>query len=151
MSNIQEKLNYMPSIKFKKTNPDAQLPKKNNPTDTGFDLYAVEDKLIPARGSAVVDNGLQVAYISPGYWIRIESRSGMSFKHGLLAHPGIIDQEYRSGLAIKIYNHSDTDYQIKKGDKIAQAVIYYNIDIDLSWGEVQESVRGTNGLGSSGR
>ena len=44
-------------IKFKKTNDDAILPRKAHPDsktgDTGYDLFAVEDTSIPAKGSAV--------------------------------------------------------------------------------------------------
>ena len=45
-------------LKFKKVHPDAKLPTKNNASDVGFDVYSVENKAIPARGSAVVDVGL---------------------------------------------------------------------------------------------
>ena len=151
MSNIQEKLDYVPAIKFKKIHDDAKLPTKNNPTDTGWDLYAVEDKTIPARGSAVVENGLQVAYISPGYWFQISPRSGMGFKSGIQPHLGVIDQEYRGSLGVKLYNFSDTDYQVKSGDRIAQFVIYKRYDAEINWGEVEESSRGEKGFGSSGK
>lgn len=45
-------------LKFKRVHPDAKLPTKNNASDTGYDVSAVENKVIPARGSAVVDVGL---------------------------------------------------------------------------------------------
>lgn len=145
------RLDYKPEIKFKKIHNDAQLPKKNHQDDTGFDLYAVEDVLIPAKGSAVVPNGLQVSYISPGYWFRIEPRSGLGFKHGLQPHLGVIDSGYRGELSVKLFNFSDVDYHVKKGDRIAQIAIYYNIDIGCSWGEVVQTERGDKRLGSSGK
>jgi dUTP pyrophosphatase len=148
---INEKLDYVPEIKFKKTHELAKLPTKNNPTDTGYDLYAVQEMTIPARGSAVVPVGLQVAYIPAGYWFRIESRSGLSFKHHILAHPGVIDQDYRGDLGTKLYNHSDVDYVVKVGDRIAQMAIYYNISMPLSFGEPTQTERGNKGHGSSGK
>ena len=75
--------------------------------DTGFDLVAVEQTTILQRGSAVVPVGLTLADITPGYWIRIEPRSGLGFKHNLQPHLGVIDNGYRGDLAVKLYNFSD--------------------------------------------
>ena len=73
-----------PVIKVKKTHPDAVLPTANNKElgtgDTGFDLVAVEDVYIQAGSSKVVPVGLSLADITPGYWIKIEPRSGLGFK-----------------------------------------------------------------------
>ena len=93
-------------IKFKKTNPDAILPKRNHDNvdgtgDTGYDVYSVEDKVIPARGSAVVDVGLEFAYIEPHYWIKIEGRSGLGFKHDIIPHGGIVDNCVPKGTKIQ--------------------------------------------------
>lgn len=140
-----------PIIKFSKIHPDAQLPKKNHSTDTGWDLFAVEDKLIPAKGRAVVDVGLKVAFIEPGYWIRVSSRSGLSFKHGILAHPGVIDQDYRGSMGVMLYNNSDVGYEVTKGDRVAQIVAHFNIDLEVEWGNIEETERGEKGFGSSGK
>ena len=141
----------MPRVTFEKTHEDAQLPKKNHNTDTGWDLFAVEDKSIPAKGRDVVDVGLKVSFIQPGYWIRVSSRSGLSFKNGILSHPGVIDQDYRGSMGVMLYNHSDSDYQVKKGDRVAQMLIHYNIDMEVGWGEQQSTERGEKGFGSSGK
>ena len=105
-------------IKFLKTDERAQLPKRNHDNtiydytrdcDSGFDVFGIEEKVVPAHGSAVVPVGMKLAYITQGYWFRVESRGGLSFKHGILAHPGIVDNQYRGDLGIKLYNHSDKD------------------------------------------
>lgn len=142
---------YMPVLKFEKTHPDAKLPTKNHESDTGFDVYSIEDKVIPSKGNNVVGVGLKFADIPEGYWIKVESRSGLGFKHSILAHPGIIDNGYRGDAGIKLYNLSDTDYQIKAGDRIAQFVVYMNIGMKIEWGQVQETARGEKGFGSSGK
>jgi dUTP pyrophosphatase len=139
------------TLKFKKTNANAKLPTKNNESDTGFEVYCVEDKIIPARGSDVVDVGLEFAYITPGYWVKVEGRSGLGFKHGISPHPGIIDSGYRSNAGIKLYNLTDKDYEIKKGDRIAQFVVYKNYSVIVEEGDIEQSDRGANGFGSSGR
>ena len=139
------------TLKFKRVHPDAKLPTKNHPDDTGFDVYSVESKVIPAGGSAVVDVGLEFADITPGYWVKVEGRSGLGFKHGITPHPGIIDQGYRSTAGIKLYNFTDIDYEIKPGDRIAQFVVYKNYNVTVTEGEKVKSERGANGFGSSGR
>jgi dUTP pyrophosphatase len=139
-------------IKFTKTNEDARIPTRNFNTDTGFDIYSVETIVIPARGSTVVDVGLMFAYITPGYWIKIEGRSGLGFKHGITPHPGIIDQGYRGTAGIKLYNNTDTEYTVKRGERIAQLIVYRNYYVEMSEAEnVEESERGANGFGSSGK
>lgn len=139
------------TLKFNRTHVDSKLPTKNNTSDTGFDVYCVEEKVIPARGSAVVDVGLDFAFITPGYWVKVEGRSGLGFKHGISPHPGIIDNGYRSNAGIKLYNNTDIDYKIKAGDRIAQFVVYKNYTVAVEEGEPEESDRGANGFGSSGR
>lgn len=144
--------NSIYNLEFEKTHEDAQLPQKNNDSDTGYDVFCVEDKLIPARGSAVVGVGLKFANIPHGYWIRVEGRSGLGFKHGILPHPGIIDNGYRGDAGIKLYNLTDKDYQIKKGDRIAQFVLYRTIHAThVKFGNATKSDRGADGFGSSGK
>lgn len=152
------------NVKMLKTHPDAVLPKRNHEDliklnhvieetgDTGYDLASVEDIVIPARGSNVVPVGVEVAYIQPGFWFRIEARSGLGFKHSVDPHFGIIDNQYRGNLGVKLYNKSDKDHQIKKGDRIAQIVFYPLISADIEWSEAkEESARGEKGFGSSGK
>jgi deoxyuridine 5'-triphosphate nucleotidohydrolase len=138
-------------VRFKKTNINAVLPTKNHYNDTGLDVTSVEDKLIPARGSAVVDVGLKFAFIDPGFWVKVEGRSGLGFKHGIIPHPGIIDQGYRGDAGVKLYNNTDKDYEVKSGDRIAQFVVYKNYIVEVSEGEIMESRRGEKGFGSSGK
>ncbi len=151
-----------------KTHENAILPSQNNTAldgtgDTGYDLYAVEDVLIPGIqvntktrvghiNSAVVPVGLEIGYIEPGYWLRIEGRSGLGFKYGIQPHFGIIDNQYRGGLGVKLYNLTSTDYQIKAGDKVAQIVGYKLIEMNIEFTDTKsDSTRGEKGFGSSGR
>ena len=140
-----------PKMKFFKTNEEAKLPVKNHSDDAGWDLFSVEDKTIQANSKDVVNVGLKLAYLEPGYWIRVASRSGMSFKNGILAHPGVIDNGYRGDLGVLLYNHSNVPYQVKKGDRVAQIVVHFNIDVDVEWGDIENTQRGEKGFGSSGK
>ena len=119
--------------------------------DKLYDVYSIEDKIIPAKGNNVVNVGLKFASIPEGYWIKVESRSGLGFKHSILAHPGIIDNGYRGDAGIKLYNLGDKDYEIKAGDRIAQFVLYLNISMAIDWGKVELTDRNEKGFGSSGK
>lgn len=139
-------------VKFLKTHTDAKLPTKAYKEDNCFDLYSVEGKAIPAKGSAVVPVGLTCAYITPGFGFVIRPRSGLGFKAGLQPHLGEIDNGYRNDLAVKIYNFSDAEYIIKAGDRVAQIKIEKVWDTCVSFTEeIIPADRGESGIGSSGK
>ena len=142
-----------PKVKFIKTHPEAQLPLANNSEigtgDSGYDLVAVEDVSISRFG--IVPVGLTLAYIEEGFWFRIEPRSGLGFKHHIQPHLGVIDNGYRGDLGVKLYNFGHQQYEVKKGDRIAQFVVYPLIHPQCEWAEeIIESKRGDKGFGSSG-
>jgi len=141
-------------IKFVMTHDSAILPKYNHNDpytgDSGLDISAVEEITIPAKGWATVPVGLKLAYITPGYWIRVEGRSGVGFKKHIFPHFGIIDNPYRGDMGIKLYNFSDLDQTFKAGDKIAQLIVYPLIQANVNWSdEVTKTNRGDKGFGSS--
>jgi dUTP pyrophosphatase len=144
-------------IKLIKTHPDAKLPETNDDSwmtgDTGYDLSAVEDIKIAPNSSAVVQVGLQLAYISAGFWFRIEPRSGLGFKNSIQPHLGVIDNGYRGDLGVKLYNfHPEDELIVKTGDRIAQLVIYQLIQADIQFTDhIDETARGSQGFGSTGR
>jgi len=144
-------------IEFIKTHKDAKLPKKNykNPLtgDAGFDIFLTENLEVLPRKSIIVNVGLKVGFITPGYWFRIEGRSGLGFKQDLSPFFGIIDNSYRGNVGIKIYNDSYDIQTVKKGKGIAQLIVYKMIDCEIGWtkqvSEVGEDARGDKGFGSS--
>lgn len=142
-------------IKFVKTHPDAVLPKYNHSDpytgDSGLDVTAVEKVIIPAKGYNVVPVGLKLGYITPGYWFRVEGRSGVGFKKHIFPHFGIIDNPYRGDMGVKLYNFGVEDQIIMPGDKVAQLIVYPLIQANVSFtDEVAETKRGEKGFGSSG-
>jgi len=143
-------------VKFLKIDEAATLPTCNDNTpdtgDTGYDVYASEDCIIPPKQSEVVPTGIVFAYITPGYWVRVEGRSGMGFKYDVVPHNGIIDNSYRGDAGVKLRNLGSQPYYVKKGDRIAQFVVYPLIHPEISWAEaIDETDRGANGFGSTGK
>jgi dUTP pyrophosphatase len=143
-------------VKFVKVHNKAKLPKFNieDPLtgDIGADLFSVENIIVPANGSAVVDVGLKLGFITPGYYFVISPRSGLGFKYGIQPHLGRIDNQYRGSLGVKLFNFSTTDYSVAEGDRIAQIEFHKLIQPKFSWIEnVEETSRGEKGFGSSGK
>lgn len=129
----------------------AFLPERAHATDAGADLRTPIDVLIPARGSATIDTGVHME-IPNGYYGKIESKSGLNVKHGVVALGGVIDEGYTGSIVVKLYNMTDEDYAFSKGDKITQILIipvaYPQFKIAES---LDDSDRNTDGFGSTGK
>lgn len=54
---------------------------------------------------------------------RIAPRSGLASKNFIDTGAGVIDADYRGQVKVLLFNHAETDFQIKKGDRIAQLVL----------------------------
>lgn len=129
---------------------NALKPTKAHEADGGFDLYSRESVVIPAGKSHIFDTGVHV-YIPTGMVGFLKSKSGLNVKNGITSE-GVIDAEYTGSIVVKLYNNSDSDYFVDKGNKITQLVFLPIPSITLR--EVDnfkfDSERGTNGFGSSG-
>ena len=71
--------------------------------------------------------------------------------HGLTTD-GTIDCGYTGSIAVKLFNHSRSAYEVKAGDKVAQLVIVPCVLLPLE--EVDRlgrTARGDGGFGSTGR
>lgn len=130
--------------------PGAYMPTRAHEDDAGLDIRSPIDITVPARGSATIDTGVHIE-IPEGMAGFLKSRSGLNVKHDLTSE-GVIDTGYTGSIAVKLYNHGDTDYEIKRGDKISQLVF---VKIDLpELGQVDRmnaTKRGSGGFGSTGR
>ena len=91
------------------------------------------------------------AEIPFGCYGRIASRSGLSINHGLDIGAGVVDPDYRGTIKVLMRNLSNTDYEVKKGDRIAQIICEQIIKAHAKEvTELKPTERGENGLGSSG-
>lgn len=127
----------------------ATLPRVMQAGDVAADVAAAEATVIPARGRALVATGL-VLELPAGFRARLHSRSGLSLRHGIEVGAGLIDQGYRHPVGVLLYNHSDVDFPIAPGDRIAQLCIErYTHPEFAAVAAVEANARGT-GWGSSG-
>jgi dUTP pyrophosphatase len=151
MNSLLEQMRQ-PKMVFEKIHPNAQLPKRAHPNDEGWDLFAVEEQTIEAKSSAIIKVGLKLAFLDDGYWIKVESRSGLAFKSDIVAHQGVIDAGYRGELGVKLFNFSNIPYDVKVGDRVCQIAVKYSItNFGVEWGKTVPTQRGSNGFGSTGK
>lgn len=133
-----------------KLNEGAFMPVRAHKTDAGLDLLSPYHVYVPAKGSACIDTGVCIELPDKTVGM-VKSKSGLNVKHGITSE-GVIDVGYTGSIRVKLYNHSDTDYFVNRGDKISQLVIMPILTPKLELvDELGETERGSNGFGSTGR
>ena len=145
----------MVKILIKKTNKEVITPKYKTNGSSGVDLSAFLDKkvVIKPNSSELIPTGLQVA-IPEELEIQIRPRSGLAAKEsiGVLNSPGTIDSDYRGELKIILFNHSNKDFIINNGDRIAQMVLVPILKMEFEEVDnLPDTVRGQGGFGSTGK
>lgn len=123
----------------------------------GMDLLAAIDDdqtitLAPGKRDFIA-TGLSMA-LPNQYEAQIRPRSGLAAKNGVtvLNTPGTIDSDYRGEIKVILINLGDTDFEIRRGDRIAQMVIApvtqaQLVEVDA----LDETQRGAGGFGSTGK
>ena len=128
----------------------AFAPTRAHRTDAGLDIKSPVTTKVPAHGSTVIDTGVHVE-LPHGTAGMIKSRSGLNTWFGIVSE-GVVDVGYTGSIKVKLYNHSDKYYLIQRGDKLAQLVIVECIFPDVEIVDsLEDTERGDNGFGSSGR
>lgn len=125
-------------------------PTRAHMDDAGVDLYAPIPFVVEAGQRAFINTGVHVA-IPPRYFGSMRSKSGLLRKFGILT-TGVIDSGYRGPVGVTLINTTHANIHFERGDKIAQMIIqpYETADFELVE-ELDETDRGSNGFGSSGR
>lgn len=143
-------LSSQPPLLIKKLSADATTPTRGSAFAAGYDLYASKPTTIPSRGKALVSTDLSIA-TPEGTYGRIAPRSGLAAKNFIDTGAGVIDADYRGEVKVLLFNHSEVDFGVKKGDRVAQMVIerIYSPEI-VEVDDLEESARGAGGFGSTG-
>jgi len=134
---------------------DAIFPSYAYPTDSGFDLYSTVEYVIKPMGRAIIPTGIKLSF-GEGFEIQIRPKSGLALNQGItvLNTPGTVDAGYTGEIKVILFNTNDESVTIKKGMKIAQAVLcpVMNGKFVLLKGveNVKDKDRGDNGFGSTG-
>lgn len=144
--------NFGIDLKIQIINSDAHIPTKAHSDDACFDLYSPIDATIPSHSTTTIPLGLK-SEIPQNWWCAIFPRSGIATKKGLrLANlTGVIDAGYRDEWKLVLYNDSDKEQSINKGERIAQFMLLpvYPTNIISTENLDMTNDRG-GGFGSSG-
>ncbi len=129
---------------------DATLPTRAHPHDAGLDLYALEDILLEGGQGKAARTGVAMA-IPQGYVGLVADRSSLG-KKGLKTAGGVIDAGYRGEIQILLWNLTRDAIQLKRGERIAQLLILpIATPAVTEVATLDETSRGTNGFGSTGK
>ena len=121
-----------------------------------MDLHACVDEqvMIPAGQRRVIPTGIAIALPGPDYVALVFARSGLGIKHGIAPANcvGVIDSDYRGEILVGLQNSGDADYVVQPADRIAQLMVTPVVRADIRLvDELDETVRGAGGFGSTGK
>ena len=147
-------------LRFKAIHPkigrEIPLPQFATPGSAAMDLRACLDGpvTLQAGARAVIPTGLAMALPSADYVALVFARSGLGIKKGVCLSNGVgvIDSDYRGEIAVGLVNLSGEDYTVQPGDRIAQLMVVPVVQPTVTLvEELDETGRGSGGLGSTGR
>jgi len=142
----------MTIVKICKTDPslDIKIPEYKTTGAAGFDLSASHDVYVWPGEVSIVRTGLMIE-LPEGFEMQIRPRSGLS-KHGILTIFGTVDSDYRGEVCVLLTTLGPERYFVCCGDRIAQGVVAkveragFQVTVELN-----KTIRGSGGFGSTGR
>jgi dUTP pyrophosphatase len=133
------------------------LPRQMSTGAAGVDLLAAlgvsEVRTLRPGERSLIPCGFAMA-LPPGYEAQVRPRSGLAAKHGVtvLNAPGTIDADYRGEVQVILINHGEANFDIRRGDRIAQMVVAPVSAVTFTLREtLDDTKRGSGGFGSTGR
>lgn len=148
-------------VRFFKLHSKALSPTQAHNTDAGWDVYYCPKEgeenfvSIPHGRNVLLGTGIKCE-IPEGYCLEVKNRSSMSVKQGVLVGAGIIDRFYDGEIKVNLQNVTGNGLErIEPFQKIAQLILLPKPQYFWEESEIddlnQDSKRGENGFGSSGR
>jgi len=133
---------------------DLPLPVSTSELSSGVDLLSAEasDAVLKPGKIKLISTGIKIM-IPKGYEGQIRPRSGLALKHGItvLNTPGTIDSDYRGIVKVILINLGEEDFNIQRGDRIAQLVIQKIFSPNFKIVKtLDKTKRGEGGFGHSG-
>lgn len=138
-------------LKVQRLSENAKLPVRGTEYSSGLDVFSPIDCIIKANSDLLIPLDLRFE-IPIGWDLSVYNKSGIATKKKLFKGAELIDCDYRGNCHIHLFNYSNIDVEIKKGDKISQLVMR-----QVWLGEIEEvdnisieTKRSINGFGSTG-
>ena len=145
-------------IQFQKLSDKAIIPIRAHEGDAGYDLFSSVCDVIPPRSHKLIKTDICVRLPKPpmegtSVYGRIAPRSGLTLKKAVDTGAGVVDVGYRGPLGVIMFNHSDVDFEVKVGDRIAQLLISVIMTSDVEEVDnisTENTERKGAGFGSTG-
>ena len=136
---------------------EINLPIRKTKYSAGYDIEAAEDTVVPSfkkgMNPTLIKTGLK-AYMQDDEVLFLYNRSSNPKKKGLILanSVGIVDSDYYGNpdndghIMFAFYNIKDEDIEIKKGERIGQAIFqkFLTTDNDVAEGERAGGFGSTN-------
>ncbi len=129
------------------------LPSYATTGSAGLDLRSADALTLKPGARALISTGIAIA-LPDNHEAQVRPRSGLAVKFGItvLNSPGTIDADYRGEIKVPLINLGQDDFQIAKGDRIAQMIIAPVLRVELvEVTSLDQTTRGAGGFGSSGK
>nr|WGL40786.1 dUTP pyrophosphatase [Tawny frogmouth aviadenovirus A] len=138
-------------LRFKRLSLRAIPPVRSSSDAAGYDLYSATDVVVPAGGRWLIPTDLAFQFPA-GCYGRIAPRSGLAYKFYIDVGAGVIDPDYRGNVCVLLYNFSEFNFNVRRGDRIAQLILErYCAPAHCEEVEsLEDSYRGVEGFGSTG-
>lgn len=142
------------TLRVRRLDPAAVLPRRAHPGDAGYDLCALEALTLGPGERAMVRTGIAIE-LPEGHAGWVVPRSGLAARHGiaLVNAPGLIDAGYRGEVRVLLLNTDrETAFDVRPRERIAQLVVAAVaapevVEVDA----LPDTARGGGGFGSTGR
>lgn len=133
-----------------------QLPMYATPGSAGLDLRACIDNVmtIEPGEASLIPAGIAIHLDDPGLAAMIIPRSGLGHKHGIVMGNllGLIDSDYQGQIFVSCWNRGRAPFLLNPLERIAQLVVVPVVQVGFNVvNDFQETQRGANGFGSTGR
>ena len=139
-------------IKFLKMHPEAKIPERQTEGAAGFDLYANESAVIIPGHVTVIRTGIAMQ-IPNGFVGLVKPRSGLAVRASVDTMAGVIDSDFRGEVNVIVTMHAESNNSmtVNPYDRIAQLVVVPFMGEAEEVDSLDDSERGINGFGSTGK
>ena len=141
-------------VKFKRLSASATIPSYQSEHAAGMDLHAAIEESITIEVGAISMIPLGFAIALPDHYeAQVRPRSGIASKFGVTLpnSPGTIDADYRGECCVPLINHGNKQFTVEPNMRIAQMIVSPVVQASFEVvEELDETVRGTGGFGSTG-
>ena len=136
------------NLEIKLHSDTARIPTWGSPDAVGYDLYSAEEKVVLAHGKMLIDTQISIT-TPPGTYGRIAPRSGLATTNMIATGAGVVNADYRGVVFVLLFNHSDKDFKVKQGDRIAQLILEKIATPTIEQvDDLDKTTRGSQGFGS---